>query len=55
MRKILVSIFDVVSNGGELREICDFSGWFTGENLRENGQNKAAGAALLGSVWIRFI
>lgn len=26
MRKISVSIFDGVSNGGALREICDFAG-----------------------------
>ncbi|WP_162383736.1 hypothetical protein [Citrobacter sp. NCU1] len=32
VRKILVSIFDGGSNGGALREICDFAGVFTGEN-----------------------
>ena len=42
MRKISVSIFDGVSNDGALREICDFAGGFTGENLRENGTGKAA-------------
>ncbi|HFQ7099473.1 hypothetical protein ACTM43_22010 [Citrobacter freundii] len=35
-----MSIFDEVSNGGALREICDFAGGFTGENRRENGQKK---------------
>ncbi|EAO3106852.1 hypothetical protein CXC20_004753 [Salmonella enterica subsp. enterica serovar Ealing] len=36
VRKISVSIFDGVSNGGALREICGFAGGFTGEKLREN-------------------
>lgn len=45
VRKILVSIFDGVSNGGALREICDLAGGFTGENLRENAGKKAVGAA----------
>ncbi|ECO4312763.1 hypothetical protein FYE33_17075 [Salmonella enterica] len=40
VRKISVSIFDGVSNGGALCEICDFAGGFTGEILRENGQKK---------------
>ncbi|EDS6040764.1 hypothetical protein ZL39_004028 [Salmonella enterica subsp. enterica] len=36
VRKILVSIFDGVSNSGALREICDFAGGLTGENLRSS-------------------
>jgi len=35
-----VSIFDGSSHGDALREICDFAGGFTGENLRENGRSK---------------
>ncbi|EBZ6776897.1 hypothetical protein GQG94_004597 [Salmonella enterica] len=45
VRKILVSIFDGVSNGGALREICNLAGRFTGVNLRENGQKKGRKAA----------
>lgn len=40
VRKKSVSIFDCVSNGGALRKICDFSGGFTGENLRSSTTKK---------------
>ena len=36
MRKLSVSFFDGGSHGGALREICDFAGGFTGENLRNS-------------------
>lgn len=42
MRKTLVSIFDRVSNGGALREICGFAGGIGRENLRGNGRKQAA-------------
>ncbi|WP_324285937.1 hypothetical protein RDI40_00310 (plasmid) [Enterobacter hormaechei] len=36
MRKLSVSFFYGGSHGGALREICDFAGGFTGENLRNS-------------------
>ena len=45
MRKLSVSFFDGGSNGGALREICDFRRDIGRKNLRENGRKQAAGAA----------
>ncbi|EAX9402803.1 hypothetical protein GZ353_003284 [Salmonella enterica] len=41
VRKILVSIFDGVSNGGALREICDLAGGFTGGKFTEQHHKKS--------------
>lgn len=45
MRKISVSIFDRVSNGGALREFCYFRRGIGRKNLRENAGKKAVGTA----------
>ena len=45
VRKLSVSFFDGGSNGGALREICDFAGGIGRENWRGNAGRRAAVAA----------